>query len=77
MTFGGNVTQCYYIPAQDRLVAAQPLTGMGPGYCQMNCDCGTFRIDDTQGLPVELLDFEVDAGAEAQESDAAEDGESD
>ncbi len=73
---GGNVTSCYYISGQDRLVAAQPLTGMGPGYCQMNgCACGTFRIDHTQGLPVELMDFEVEDGAEDQESEDSEDSE--
>ncbi len=77
VVYGGNVTMCYYIPGQDRLVAAQPLIGMGPGYCQMTCDCGTFKIDHTQGLPVELMDFEVENGAEDQESDATEDSESD
>ena len=77
VTSGGNVTQCYYIPGQDRLVAAQPLTGMGPGYCQMTCDCGTFRIDDAQGLPVELMDFEVEDVPAGRESGTTKNSDSD
>lgn len=61
VTYGGAATTCYYIPGQDRLVAGQPTMGMGPGYCQVVCDCGIMRIDETDGLPVELLDFKVSA----------------
>ena len=38
-------------------------TASGPNpSCQWNCGCGTVRIDGTDGLPVELLEFEVDGG---------------
>ena len=59
VTSGGAATTCYYIPGQDRLVGGQAPTAMGPGYCQVVCNCGTMRIDETDGLPVELMDFVI------------------
>lgn len=57
---GGLVTRCYYIPGQDRLVAAQALGAKGAGFCEVNCDCGVLRIDQDDGLPVELMDFSIE-----------------
>ncbi len=42
----------------------------GSPSCQWNCTggCGTITIDTTDGLPVELMDFEVVDGDEAEDA---------
>ena len=54
-----NVTYCGYIVGQRRLHVSRPLTAPTMAYCQISCDCGVLRIDETDGLPIELLDFDV------------------
>ena len=49
------------------LLAAVPLTALpGTFMCTWTCDCGAgpevFVIDNSDGLPVELMDFEVEDG---------------
>ncbi len=57
---GGKITRCYYIKAQRRLIAAQALGDKGAGYCEITCNCGTLRIDQDDGLPVELMGFSIE-----------------
>jgi hypothetical protein len=44
----------------------------GARTCQWTCSCGagteTFRIDNSHGLPVELMEFSVDDTGETEES---------
>lgn len=54
-----NVTVCSYIMGQRRLYAQRPLAATGPASCQVTCDCGVLRLESSDGLPVELLDFKV------------------
>lgn len=43
-------------------IATGVTTMPGPRYCSANCGvCGVLRIDNADGLPVELLDFKVTA----------------
>ena len=42
------------------LQASANLTATTAPFCEWNCDCGTARIDGSDGLPVELLEFEID-----------------
>lgn len=70
VTTGSNNAQCnanlfsatfmssYFYGA---VVGAQNLftTGTAAPYCQWSCPCGTVRIDGSDGLPVELLEFSV------------------
>ncbi len=65
-----NVTYCSYIMGQRRLLVSRPITAPPTAYCQVSCDCGALRIDETDGLPVELMGFSVDG-----EADGLEEGE--
>ncbi len=62
-----NVTYCGYIVGQRRLHVSRPLTGPTMAYCQISCDCGVLRIDETDGLPVELMNFSVDGDVDGLE----------
>ena len=43
-------------------IATNVTTMPGPRFCSANCGvCGVLRIDNSDGLPVELLDFKVTA----------------
>jgi len=56
-----NVDYCVYIMGQRRLFARRLPDDMGtPAHCQLMCDCGTLRVDDTDGLPVELMEFRIE-----------------
>ena len=55
-----NVTVCSYVMAQRRLYARRPIGATAMAFCQVMCDCGLLRIDVSDGLPVELMDFSVD-----------------
>ncbi len=68
-TDSSNLTYCGYIMGQRRLLALRPYTGTPTmAHCQITCDCGVLRIDEGDGLPVELLDF----GIEDDDEDQAE-----
>ncbi len=68
-----NVTYCSYIPAQRRLLVSRPLGAPTGAYCEISCDCGVLRIDETDGLPVELMSFGVDG--DDGNADGPEEGE--
>ncbi len=59
-TMTSNVTYCNYIMAGRRLLVRRPATGATMAYCQVTCDCGVLRIDVSDGLPVELMGFDID-----------------
>ncbi|MCP3998547.1 MAG: hypothetical protein GY722_26285 [bacterium] len=68
-----NLTDCSYIMGQRRLFAMRPYTGAPTmAHCQVVCDCGVLRIDEGDGLPVELMDFgiEDDDGSDDHEDQA-------
>ena len=66
-----NVTACSYIMGQRRLYARRTAPVVTAS-CQITCDCGVLRIDETDGLPVELLDFKVSALAPARRAAAVD-----
>ena len=61
-TSSSNVTSCTYVMAQRRLHVQRPNTGTTMAFCQVICDCGVLTIDESDGLPVELMEFSVDPG---------------
>ncbi len=62
-----NVTYCGYLFGQRRLLVSRPLGAPTGAYCEVSCDCGALRIDETDGLPVELMSFGVDGDADGPE----------
>ena len=54
-----NVAYCGYIRGQRRLFVHRSFGAPTMAHCQVTCDCGTLRIDETDGLPVELIEFDV------------------
>ncbi len=78
-TDSSNVTVCSFIVAQQRLYARRPLPSMTPGitmaFCQVTCTaCGLLRVDEGDGLPVELMDFSVDDGGFGDEERESDEG---
>lgn len=58
-----NLAYCGYIMGQRRLFVHRPLaTPVTMAFCQITCECGTLRIDEGDGLPVELIEFDVESG---------------
>ncbi len=46
-------------------LVASALTATVNPVCQWNCGCGTVTTDTGDGLPVELMDFEIEASSQA------------
>ena len=69
-----GVTVCSYIMGQRRLYAKRPTTGSPTmAFCQVSCPaCGILRLDEGDGLPVELLDFSVDEEDDKAEEDTGD-----
>ncbi len=55
-----NAAYCGYIMGQRRLFVHRDFGAPAMAQCQVTCDCGALRIDETDGLPIELLDFRID-----------------
>jgi len=56
-----GLSHCSYIMGQRRLYGKRPKSpSVTMAFCQITCDCGTLRMDESHGLPVELLEFGVD-----------------
>ena len=69
-----GVTNCSYIMGQRRLYAKRPFSPpVTMAFCEVVCDCGVLRIDETDGLPVELMDFSVGEGEDDQQSEGGAD----
>ncbi len=54
-----NVAYCGYIMGQRRLFAHRSFGAPTPVHCQVVCDCGVLRVDEGDGLPVELMEFGI------------------
>jgi len=52
------------------VLKAVAMTSIGPASCKWVCTCGgTITIDGSDGLPVELMEFEVAAQIETDDED--------
>jgi len=49
-------------PAFVMTLSASAYTSTTNPFCSFNCGCGTVTIDGSDGLPVELMDFDVGRG---------------
>ena len=68
-----NVAYCGYIMGQRRLFAHRSFGAPTMAHCQVVCDCGALRVDEGDGLPVELMDFgieDADHGSDDNEDQA-------
>lgn len=76
---GMNASLCAPPATQPRMtVTASAAVGTPMPSCQWTCTggCGTVTIDNTDGLPVELMEFDVEAAADAEDTAEQEDSDS-